>query len=493
MLILLLFACAPNLPENKNGAGNLKIPADFSKNFSEKNSENENPQSQQNKEETAKEENFGTKNWQVFFKDEELKSLIEIALKNNQELNILDQEIIIKSNEVLARQGQYLPKIGVGADLAKEKTSQYSSQGAADKNSNLPETLNNRQLALTASWEVDIWGKLRNFKKSAYLEYLASIEGKNFAVTQLIAEIANDYYELMSLDNQLEIIEQYIVTLEKAQQVVALQKIAGRTTSLAVRRFDAEVLKNQSREYKIKQQIIVTENHLNKILGRLPQTILRPSNKFKEITIDEIAVGIPAALLDNRPDVKQAALKIAAAKLNIKAVKAQFYPSLNIDGSLGYQSFNSRHFVNPESLFFNAAAGLTAPLLNRNAIKADYFSANSRQIEAIYNYEKTFITAFAEVSNQLAAVKNLDQIYKLKSKQAEALADSFDISNILFLAARVDYLESLLTRRDYLEAQTELVEVKQQQLSAYVNLYKALGGGWRSELPQVNKKQALIQ
>ena len=140
--------------------------------------------------------------------------------------------------------------------------------------------------------------------------------------------------------------------------------------------------------------------------------------------------------------------------------------------------------MNPESVFSTIAGGLTAPLLNRNAIKADYFSANNKQIQSIYDYEQTFIKAFAEVSNQLAAVENLKQIYKAKTEQVEALSNAFEISNVLFRAARVDYLESLLTRRDFLEAQMELMEAKQQQLSAYVNLYRALGGGWRIEETQ---------
>ncbi len=265
--------------------------------------------------------------------------------------------------------------------------------------------------------EIDIWNKLRNSAKSAYYEYLASIEGRNFAVTQLAAEIAIDYYELMSLDNQLEILDQYIKTLQEAQQVVKWQQIAARTTSLAVRRFDAEVLKNQSRRYKIQQNITVTENHLNMLLGRLPQPIYRPSPKFKEIDIKEINTQVPATLLDNRPDIKQAVLKLQAAKLDVKSVKAEFYPSLTIDAALGYKSFNSHHFTDsPSAVFYNVTGALTAPLLNRNAIKANYFSANNRQISAIYNYEKTFINSFTEVSNQLALIKNLQKSYVILTK-----------------------------------------------------------------------------
>ncbi len=464
---LLLQSCAPSLPKYKNAPKEkLKAPKEFSVKSSD----------------SAKSD-LVKNDWHLFFEDKQLVSLIEIALKNNQELNILTQEINIANNELMARQGQYFPSLGIAAGNEFEKNSKFTSKGAADEVSGLSSELNTRQFGIAATWEVDIWKKLRNFAKSSYLQYLASIEGRRFAITQLVAEISDDYYELMSLDNQLKIVDQFLATMQEAKQVVELQKIAGRTTSLPVKRFDAEVLKNQSRKYNILQQIVVTENHLNKLLGRLPQHIERPSEKFIEIELPEVASGIPAALLDNRPDLKQASLQIEAAKLNVKAVKAQFYPSLNIDAAVGYKSFNSHHFIgSPEALFSTVAGGLTMPLLNRQAIKADYFSANNKQIEAVYNYEQIFINAFLEVTNQLSAVQNLKQVYELKTQQTKALSDSFEISNLLFKAARVDYLESLLTRRDYLESQLELVEVKQKQLVAHVNLYRALGGGWREEL-----------
>lgn len=480
--ILFMQACAPSLPEyKKTPKEKLTIPKEFPNQSDETSSAKADASTEAPKNELV------TKDLKLFFQDKQLTNLIETALENNQELNILDQEINIANNEVMARQGQYLPKVGIGAGYEYEKSSKFTSKGAADEIAGLPEKLRSRQLGLNASWEIDIWKKLRNSAKSSYYQYLASIEGRNFAVTQLVAEIARNYYELMSLDNQLKIIDQFIKTLQASREVAQLQKVAGRTTSLPIKRFDAEVLKNQSRKYKIKQQIIITENNLNKLLGRLPQPIERNSEQFQKTAMPKIATNLPAALLDNRPDVKQASLKLEASKLNVKSVKAQFYPSLNISANLGYESFNAHHFLEPASLLYDVAGGLTAPLLNRKAIKAEYFSANNRQIEAIYDYEQIFIKAFAEVSNQLAAVKNLKQIYDLKSQQTKTLANSFEISNILFKAARVDYLESLLTRRDYLESEIELIEVKQQQISAYVDLYRALGGGWRNESPKVIK------
>ena len=419
------------------------------------------------------------KSWKLFIQDESLTNLIEIALKNNQELNILEQEINIANNVVMARQGKYLPKVGLNAGYENRKSSLLSKESDIDTALNLANQPNNYTLGMNASWEVDIWKKLRNSAKSSYYEYLSSIEGKNFAVTQLIAEIATSYYELMALDNQLEIVKEYISTLEQAQQVVEMQMFAGRTTSLAVKRFTAETLRNQSRKQQIQQQIIITENKLNSLVGRLPQPIQRKSEGFTEIAIQNINAGIPADLIENRPDIRKAALKMKVAKLNVKSVKAEFYPSLSIDANLGYQSFNSKYLVSPQTGAYAFAGGLTAPILNRKAIKAEYFSANSEQIKALYVYEQTFIKGFSEVLNQLTSLENLKDIYSYKLQQTQVLSESFEISDILFKAARIDYLESLLTRRDYLESQIELIEIKKQQLSTYVNLYKALGGGWR--------------
>lgn len=466
LICLALQACVPSLPQNQQSSKQEIISAENFPDYGQK----------------AVGENILKQNWKMFYEDKQLAELIEIALKNNQELNILDQEINIANNQIIARKGAYLPRIGLGAGIEREKTSAFSYRGVDDDAAGLPDKLTNRQVGLNASWEIDIWKKLRNSAKSAYLEYLATKEGKNFAVTQLVAEIANDYYELMALDNELEIIREYIGTIKQAKEMAHYQQIAARATSLAVKRFAAELLKNQSREYEISQKIIEVENHLNRLLGRLPRLIERPYKHFTEIKLKEVATAVPTDLLENRPDLKQAALKVEATKLNVKAVKAQFYPALTVDGNLGYMAFNSKHLLDsPEAVFYNIAGNISAPLINRTAIKADYFSANNEQIKSIYDYELTFIKAYVEVANQLSWVNNLKTIYDLKSKQTKILEESFDISNTLFRAARIDYLEALLTRRDYLEARLQLIEVKQQQLSAYVNLYRALGGGWRDQ------------
>jgi NodT family efflux transporter outer membrane factor (OMF) lipoprotein len=415
-----------------------------------------------------------------FFPDPLLQKLIDTALANNQELNMRLQEIIIAKNEVMARQGDYVPRLSAGVGAGVDRVSEHTSQGVSDEAHDVPSNLQDYRLGFSASWEVDVWKKLRNAAKSSTYRYLASIEGRNFMVTQLVAEIARSYYELMAVDKQLEVLNRNIEIQQSALEVVRLQKEAARVTELAVQRFAAEVLKNQSRKYALEQERIETENRINFLVGRFPQAVERDSKRFGGPLPSALQVGIPSRLLDNRPDVRQAQLGLEAAKLDVQVARASFYPALSIEAGVGYEAFNVEHLLaTPASLVYNLAGNLTAPLLNRKAIEAEYFSANAEQLRAVFNYERTILQAFTEVANQLAMVDNLQRGYELESQQVDMLTRSIEVSNVLFQSARADYMEVLLTRRDSLEAEMELIETKMRQMNAMVSMYQALGGGWR--------------
>ncbi|SIT23993.1 efflux transporter, outer membrane factor (OMF) lipoprotein, NodT family [Filimonas lacunae] len=423
--------------------------------------------------------------WKEYFTDPYLNALIDTALVNNQELNITLQEIEMSRNEVRARKGEYLPFVGVRAGVGAEKAAKYTLQGALEEKVPIvddkenPKPVGDFLLGVYANWEIDIWNKLHNATKASYNHFLASMEGRNFVITNLIAEVANSYYELLALDNQLDIVNKNIEILTSALEIVKMQKEATRVTELAVKKFEAEVLKTKSMQYDIKQQVTETENKINFLLGRYPQPIARNDQSFNSLVPPAIHAGMPAQLLANRPDIRQAELEITAAKLDIKVAKAQFYPSLGISAAFGYQAFNPSYFLHtPESILYSLAGDLMAPLVNRNAIKATYMNASAKQIQAVYNYQKTVINAYVEVANQLSKIGNLEKSYDLKSQQVDALTQSIDISNALFKSARADYMEVLMTQRDALESKFELVETKKQQMNAMVNVYRALGGGW---------------
>lgn len=429
--------------------------------------------------------NIATLKWKDYFKDENLQILIDTALKNNQELNILMLEIQIAKNEIRDKKGEYLPFVGIKGASEVEKVGRYTSKGANDANTDIkpgkemPEPLGNHQLVFNANWELDIWHKLRNAKKAALTRYLSSIEGKNFMLTNLISEIANSYYELLSLDNQLQIVRQTIENQTNALKAVRQQMKAAKVNKLAVKKFEAEVYGTKSLEFEIQQKIIETENKINFLVGRYPQTIQRNSDAFVNALPAMIASGIPSQILQNRRDIKQAELELEAAKLDVSVARARFYPSLALSANIGLQAFNPTYLVKaPESILYSLGADLMAPLINRNAIKASYYNANAKQIQAVYNYEQTILNAYIEVVNQLSNIANLDKSYDLKSKKVQALTQSITISTNLFKSARADYMEVLLTQRDALESRFELIETKKQQLNAMVNIYQALGGGW---------------
>lgn len=424
--------------------------------------------------------------WKDFFKDQNLNDLIDIALKNNQELNMTLQEIEIAKNDIRVRKGLLLPTAGIRAGAGIEKVGRYTSQGAGDATTEIkpgvetPDPLPDFTIAAYANWEVDIWKKLRNSKKAAVNRYLATVEGKNFVITNLIAEIADSYYELLALDSQLEIVKQTITLQSNALEIVKVQKQAARATELGVKKFEAEVLTSKSLEFAILQQIKENENKINFLLGRYPQEITRTHNDFLAMLPAAVNSGIPSQLLMNRPDVKQAELELVAAKLDVKVARAEFYPSLDISAAVGVQAFKPSYLLTmPESLLYSLAGELVAPLINRNAIKAEFSSANARQLQALYNYDKTILNAYLEVSTQLSKIENLQKGFDLKSKQVEALNTSIDVSNDLFKSARVDYFEVLMTQRDALEAKLELIDTKKEQLNAAVHVYRDLGGGWK--------------
>jgi outer membrane protein TolC len=191
-------------------------------------------------------------------------------------------------------------------------------------------------------------------------------------------------------------------------------------------------------------------------------------------------MGLPSQLLANRPDIRQAEMELGAANLDVKVARAEFLPSFGITARLGFQAFNPSYLVKfPESLLYSLAGDLAAPIINRTAIQAEFASANARQLQSLYNYERSILNAYLEVNTQVSRMENLEKRYEMKQKQVDALNQSISIAAELFKSARADYFEVLMTQRDALEAKLELVETKKDQVAAVVNLYRGLGGGWQ--------------
>ncbi|MBY0514121.1 MAG: TolC family protein [Gemmataceae bacterium] len=418
-----------------------------------------------------------------FFNDPVLIGLIHQGLTGNQELKLLTQDVQIANNEVLLRRGAYLPFITTRAGAGLDRSSAFTPIGAAERqlrapgDRRFPDPLPDFLVAANFTWQVDIWRKLRNARDAATLRYFATAEGRNYVVTRMVAEIAERYYTLMALDQRMVVLNETIKIQQDNYEIAKLRRDLGRGTELPVQRFLAEVRRSEAEKLVVRQEIVEAENRINFLLGRNPQPVERPPAAFLDLNINTLAVGVPAQLLLNRPDIRQAEREVAAAGLEIKIARAEFFPQLDITGGIGYRAFNPRYLFNPEALIGNLAGDLVAPLVNRTAIRAVFLTANARQLQSIYNYQRVVLDAYTEVINRVASVENYRRSVELRRQQMEALEASVDVARRLFQNARVEYVEVLLAVRDLLEARTAVIEAKRQYLVGIVYAYQALGGG----------------
>jgi outer membrane protein, multidrug efflux system len=230
---------------------------------------------------------------------------------------------------------------------------------------------------------------------------------------------------------------------------------------------------------EVKQEIIEIESTINFLLGRYPQTVNRPKMAWTKIIPPKLAVSIPSRLLENRPDIKQAEYDLLATNANLFTAKAAFYPSLNLTGGLGFQSFKALLWLNPASLAFNTFGGLTAPLANRRQLFADLMASRADQKMAYINYQRTIVNSFTEVYNQLNLIQNTNEMYNLKAEEVNVVKLSISNSTELFRSGRATYLEVIIAQEKALQSQIELINLKKRQYNAVIGLYKSLGGGWK--------------
>ncbi|MFO1021754.1 MAG: TolC family protein [Planctomycetales bacterium] len=427
-----------------------------------------------------------------FFNDPVLTGLLTYGLAQNQELRIRNEEVQIANNEILARRGAYLPFLNIGLNGGMDRNSRYMPLGAAEdqltwpNGGNFPDPMARMGLGSNLFWQVDIWRQLRNARDAAYLRYVAAYEARNYLITKLVSETADNYYELSALDQRLVYLNQTIDLQQKSLEVARLQKAAARGTELGVQRFLAEVRKNESQRQIINQRIIEVENRINFLVGRYPQPVARELWDFINLNSRVLQVGVPVELLGNRRDIRAAEQEVAACGLDILVARKNFYPKLILTGRVGYEAFNPKFLFDPASFAAAAAGELVAPLMNKKAIQAEYMNANARQLQAIYNYQRTILNAFTEVVNLMAKVENYRESVLVKQEQVRAMEASVTAATDLFQNVHLDvnrepevkYIDVLFAQRDLLEARTVLIETKQQQFSAIVNAYRALGGGY---------------
>lgn len=429
--------------------------------------------------------NSGNLKWDMFYQDDNLKDLIQTAITNNFDILTAAQKIEIARNQFNLRKSELLPNASAIAGVGQRRFGLFTMDGAGNASTDIrpnqlvPEHLPDYQLGLNTSWEADVWGKLKNNKKAALTRYSSSISGKNAIQTMLIADIATNYYELLALDNELDIINENIALQQASLEIIKVKKEAGLLNELAVKQFEGQVFHSKAFELDITQKIKILENQINFLCGRFPQTIIREKSKFNN-SINKPTAGIPSQLLKLRPDITELELELSASKFDVKAAKAAFYPSFIMTANVGFQAFQSALlFQSPESLAYSILGGLSAPLLNRRAIKVQFNTANANQIENLLKYQKTIVNGYMEVSNELSNIENLQKIYDLQNQEVFFYEKSVETANDLFRSGRATYLEVLTVQRTVLDSKIDLLNTKKFQHQAAVKLYKALGGGWQ--------------
>ena len=418
--------------------------------------------------------------WREFFQDPMLQKLIETALQNNQDLKITLQELAIAKSAITAKQAALLPSVTANIGAGVSKVGRYTAEGAGNVGTEItpghkiPTVIPDLAPSLQVDWTIDLWNKLNSGKKAAVERYLASEAGQRAIKSQLVADVAENYYLLLALDYKLSVMQQYISLQKDAVRIAQIQKEADAETQLAVEKFEAELAKAQADEFLLRQSIVETENNLNLLLGRFPQTIQRTKVDFLQLPMPTTAHSLSTQLLLQRPDVIQAEHQLKAAKWDVETARKEFLPSFNISAAIGLNAFNPKYlFKLPESLVFNALGGLTAPLINKKAIQANFAQADALQIEALYNYDKTLLTAFIETSTLHSKISHIQLLQQFKQKQSDALIRAVSAAQKLYLNNRATYLEVIDSERGQLDCKMELIDAKSQQLSTLIEMYSA--------------------
>lgn len=420
------------------------------------------------------------------FTSPQLAALIDTVVKNNYDMRIAAQRIRAAQAQVRQASGLLRPTVNAAVVPSVRKFGLYTMDGAGNASTDIkpgevvPEHLADFFFGAQASWEVDLWGKLKNRKKAAAARFFASSEGRNLVLTNLVAETMSAYYELVAADHELRVLNQNIELQQQALELVRIQKEAAVVNELAVQQFEAQLLNMQSMRSMILQEITRTETRINSLAGKYYQPVQRDTAFFDASVLPFIREGLPSGLLRNRPDIRQAEWELVAARADLSAARALFYPSLNIGASVGMQGYQpSILFRFPESLAYSLLAGLTAPVLNRSMIKGEFEKADAMQLDALYHYQKVVVRSYNEVYEELSNIRNLSDVFRYKQKETTTLYGSIQVSAELFRTGRADYLEVLLTRQNALRTNMELIATRKQQFVAAINLYKALGGGWK--------------
>lgn len=407
--------------------------------------------------------NFGNVNWQELFTDPQLQALIEQGLQNNTDLRSAQLQIEEAEAALMSAKLAFLPSFA----LSPQGTISSFDGGKATKTYTLP---------VTASWELDIFGRLRNAKQQAKALYAQSKDYQQAVRTQLIAGIANVYYTLLMLDEQLAISQQ---TEEAWKETVASTRAlmdAGLANEAATSQMEAAYYSVQTSILDLKEQINQVENSLALLLAETPRRYERGKLADQRLP-EDVAVGVPMQMLSNRPDVRAAERSLEQAFYATNQARAAFYPSIVLSGSAGWTNSAGSMIVNPGKFLASAVGSLTQPLFNKGQIMAQYRIAKAQQEEASLSFQQALLNAGSEVNDALVACQTSKAKTLLFEKQIQSLEKALESTSLLMEHGTTTYLEVLTARQSLLSAQLSQTANRFTEIQSVINLYQALGGG----------------
>ena len=407
--------------------------------------------------------NFGNVNWRELFTDPQLQALIEQGLQNNTDLRSAQLQIEEAEAALMSAKLAFLPSFA----LSPQGTISSFDGGKATKTYTLP---------VTASWELDIFGRLRNAKQQAKALYAQSKDYQQAVRTQLIAGIANVYYTLLMLDEQLAISQQ---TEEAWKETVASTRAlmdAGLANEAATSQMEAAYYSVQTSILDLKEQINQVENSLALLLAETPRRYERGKLADQRLP-EDVAVGVPMQMLSNRPDVRAAERSLEQAFYATNQARAAFYPSIVLSGSAGWTNSAGSMIVNPGKFLASAVGSLTQPLFNKGQIMAQYRIAKAQQEEASLSFQQALLNAGSEVNGALVACQTSKAKTLLFEKQIQSLEKALESTSLLMEHGTTTYLEVLTARQSLLSAQLSQTANRFTEIQSVINLYQALGGG----------------
>jgi NodT family efflux transporter outer membrane factor (OMF) lipoprotein len=413
-----------------------------------------------------------TRSWRELFTDPILTAHIDSALANNLDIRIALQRIL--SAEAYLKQGKagYLPSISVRGQITHQELSSNSQFGR------LFDRIDQYELSGALSWEADIWGKIRSQKRAFEATYLQTVAAHQAVKTRLIANVANTYFQLLALDEQIAITETTIENRTNSLETTRALKEAGSLTEVGVQQTLAQLYTAQAILVDRKNQQRILENTFSILLGKAPGAIERSTLDQQQVPAD-LKTGTPMQLLENRPDVKAAEMAFINAFELTNVAKTNFYPSLTLTANSGFQSLQLNQLLTPQSIFLTAVGGLAQPIFNQRMIRTQYEVATANQQQALFNFRLSLLNAGKEVADALGNVQATDSITHIKERELAAYQKATQYSEELLNNGLANYLEVLTARENALNVQLVLIENKRARLSAVVSLYAALGGGWR--------------